>query len=92
MIAAFILAFVLTRSMPRRTISISDSIDELVRDLAFEGESFSAAVSRLVELGATSAQGRKVPGYVGVADGPPDDLGHRAEQYLREYYANEWTD
>ena len=78
--------------MPRRTISIPESTDKLVRELAHEGESFSAAVTRLIELGASAAEGRKVPSYVGVADGPPDDLGLRAEEYLREYFENEWTD
>lgn len=78
--------------MPRRTISISESTDKLVRDVAHEGESFSAAVTRLIELGAIAAKGRQMPSYVGVADGPPDEVGRRAEEYLREFFANEWTD
>jgi hypothetical protein len=78
--------------MPRRTISISETTDELVRDLARDGESFSAAVTRLIELGAVAAQGHRVPSYVGVAEGPPD-LSMRAEEYLRETFAeDEWTD
>lgn len=78
--------------MPRRTVSIPESTDKLVRELAREGESFSATVTRLIELGAVAAEGRRVPSYVGVADGPPDELGRRAEEYLREYFASEWTD
>jgi hypothetical protein len=77
--------------MPKRTISIPEHTDQLVRDFAYEGESFSSALTRLIELGATAVEMNKVPSYVGSADGP-DDLGLRTEEYLREYFDNEWTD
>ena len=70
--------------MPRRTIHIPESTESLVRELAEEGESFSAAVTRLIEAGAAATRGKSVPSYVGVGSGPPDDLGRKAEQYLRE--------
>ena len=70
--------------VPRRTIHISQGTEELVRDLADEGESFSAAVARLIEAGAAaSGQGRE-PGYVGIAAGDGDEFGRKAEEYLRE--------
>ena len=78
-----ILAFILM-SMSRRTITIPQSTERRVRRLAGDGESFSAAVTRLVELGASAAEGQRVPSYVGVADGPRDELGRRAEEYLRD--------
>lgn len=69
--------------MPRRTINLPDSVDSLVRALAHEGESFSAAVTRLIEAGASSLGGRRRPSYVGSGDGPRD-LGRRAEAYLEK--------
>jgi hypothetical protein len=77
--------------MLRRTITIPESTEKLVRDLTLEGESFSAAVTRLIQLGALASEGRRVPSYVGIAEGP-SDLSLRAEEYLRDYFANEWTD
>jgi hypothetical protein len=68
--------------MPRRTIYIPESTEKRVRALAEEGESFSAAVTRLLEAGATAVDGRRVPSYVGTGEGP-SDLGRRAEWYLR---------
>ena len=70
--------------MPRRTIYIPESTETLVRDLAEDGESFSAAVTRLIEAGAAATTGKRPPRYVGIAGGPPDELGRRAEEYLRE--------
>lgn len=67
--------------MPRRTVSLPESTDALVREIAYEDESFSAAVTRLVEAGARSLRGRRPPSYVGVGDGPKD-LGRKAEAYL----------
>jgi hypothetical protein len=75
--------------MPRRTIHIPEGTESLVRELADEGESFSAAVTRLIEAGAAAIGGKRPPRYVGVADGPPDDLGRRAEEYLRELASSE---
>lgn len=78
--------------MPRRTISISQKTDQLVRDLAGEDESFSATVTRLIEAGAKAAEGARVPSYVGSGTGPAD-LSARAEDYLREIFSEEeWTD
>ena len=69
--------------MVRRTVSLPESVDELVRARAQEGESFSAAVARLVRQAAAAERGRKRPRYVGAGEGPTD-LGRRAERYLRE--------
>lgn len=69
--------------MARRTIHIPDGTEALVRELAQEGESFSAAVTRLVEAGASALERGRIPGYVASGEGP-DDLGRKAEAYLRE--------
>jgi hypothetical protein len=75
--------FILNVKMARRTVNLSDSVDDLAHELAEEGESFSATVSRLIEAGARATRGRRQPPYVGSGDGP-DDLGRLAERYLRE--------
>jgi hypothetical protein len=69
--------------MARRTIYLPDSTEARVRELAHEGESFSAAVARMIEAGARSLEGGKAPRYVAAGEGP-EDLGIRAEDYLRE--------
>lgn len=69
--------------MARRTVSLPDSTEALVQKMARDGESFSAAVARLIEAGARSLEGRRSPSYVGAGEGP-DDLGRRAESYLKE--------
>ena len=69
-------------SMARRTINLPEPTEALVRELAHDGESFSAAVSRLIEAGARSMRGPSRPTYVASGDGP-EDLGARAEDYLR---------
>jgi hypothetical protein len=69
--------------MARRTIHIPEGTETLVHELASEGESFSATVTRLVEAGAKALKRARVPGYVGSGEGP-DDLGRKAERYLRE--------
>jgi hypothetical protein len=69
--------------MARRTISIPESVETLVMQLAGDGESFSATVARLVEEGAASLRGRSVPSYVASGDGP-EDLGRKADAYLRD--------
>jgi hypothetical protein len=66
----------------RRTINLPEPTEALVRELARDGESFSAAVSRLIEAGARSVQGARRPAYVAAGEGP-DDLGRKAEDYLR---------
>lgn len=74
--------------MARRTIHLPEGTETLVRELALEGESFSATVTRLLEAG-TKALGRgRIPAYVGSGDGP-DDLGRRAETYLRELVSSD---
>jgi hypothetical protein len=87
------LAFILTEMtapMPRRTIHISESTEKRVRELAHEGESFSAAVSRLIEAGALAIEGGRTPSYVGTGDreDAPTDLGRRLEHYMRESLAS----
>ena len=62
------------------------SVEALVRESAREGESFSATVTRLIEEGARLVAPGRMPSYVGSADGP-DDMGIRAEEYLRELFA-----
>jgi hypothetical protein len=69
--------------MSRRTVNLPDAVEARARELAREGESFSATVARLIEEGANAVEGLRRPGYVGSGDGP-DDLGRRAEQYLEE--------
>lgn len=74
--------------MVRRTVSLPESVDERVRKAAEEEESFSAAVARLLEAGLRATQGRHRPDWVGSGDGP-DDLGRRAEEYLRRPVTSE---
>jgi hypothetical protein len=81
MMSTFILTGV---SVPRRTIHISERTEECVRELAEEGESFSAAASRLIDAGAAALRGHRPPSFVGVADGPSEELGRRAEEILAE--------
>lgn len=69
--------------MARRTVNLPDSVEALARELAEEGESFSATVARLIEAGARAIRGRRPPSYVGAGEGP-EDLGRLAERYLRE--------
>jgi len=70
--------------MARRTISLPQSVEELARESAREGESFSATVARLIEQGARAENGGpQAPRYIAAGDGP-QDLGRAAERYLRE--------
>ena len=73
--------------MARRTVNLPESVEAVVRELAEEGESFSATVSRLIEEGARSLRGPRRPSYVGTGEGP-EDLGRMAELYLRELVPN----
>lgn len=68
--------------MARRTINMPEPTEALVHELAHDGESFSAAVSRLIEAGARSTRGAKRPAYVAAGEGP-EDLASKAEDYLR---------
>ena len=71
--------------MARRTVSLPDSVDALIRDSALPGESYSGTVARLVEAGARSDRRKKPPGFIGVADVEvPEDLSRRTEKYLSE--------
>jgi hypothetical protein len=67
--------------MDRVTISLPQSIEDLARESAREGESFSATVARLIEQGAAAERGARRPRYVASGDGPVD-LGEAAERYL----------
>ena len=73
--------------MVRRTVSLPESMDAKVRDAAEDDESFSAAVARLLEAGLRATTGRHRPDWVGSGEGP-DDLGRRAEEYLRQPVAD----
>lgn len=67
--------------MPRKTIYIPESAEKLVQEHTREGESFSATIVRLLELGAHEDE-RYVPlDYIGSGEGP-GDLGINAEKYL----------
>jgi hypothetical protein len=69
--------------MARRTISLPQGIDDLARESAHDGESFSATVARLIEQGARAERGALRPRYVAAGEGP-EDLGRATERYLRE--------
>ena len=69
--------------MARITISLPQSVEELARESAREGESFSATVARLIGQGARAERGAKRLRYVASGDGPVD-LGRAAERYLNE--------
>ncbi len=73
--------------MVRRTVNLPESVDSLVRDMAEEGESFSAAVARLIEAGARALRSGRRPGYVGSGAGP-EDLGRKADEYLKRLVAS----
>jgi hypothetical protein len=68
--------------MARRTVYLPDSVEALARANARDGESFSATVARLIEAGAAASGRRRRPSYAGTGEGP-EDLGRRAEYYLR---------
>ena len=67
----------------RRTINLPPKVDALIRDIARDDESFSAAVVRLIEAGIRNEGRRRPPSYVASGDGP-SDLGEKAELYLRK--------
>lgn len=68
--------------MVRKTITLPESTVTYVLDEARDGESFSAAVTRLLDE-RSRAVGARMPSYVGAGEGPPD-LSIRAEEYLSE--------
>ena len=69
-------------TVARRTLFVPEAVDALVKEMADEGESYSATVARLIEAGARALRGRRMPSYVATGDGP-EDLGILAETYLR---------
>jgi hypothetical protein len=71
--------------MVRRTVSLPDHVDDLIRELSVEGESFSAAVVRLIQDAAAAHRGKKRPRYIGMGRSGPRDLGRNYERYLREH-------
>lgn len=78
-----ILPFILqgmTQTVARRTIYMPYSIEELVREHALEGESFSATVVRLLQIGALDDR-ESWPDWIGSFEGP-GDLGVNFEKYL----------
>lgn len=77
------------QTMPRKTIYLPDSTEQLIREHAREDESFSATAVRLIELGAAedvefgSPDESEFPlGYIGAGKGGPPDLAINAEKYL----------
>jgi hypothetical protein len=66
----------------RRTVNLPDAMDEQVRAAAEQGESYSAAVTRLLAAGMKAGGTTRAPAWIGSGDGP-QDLGRRAEEYLR---------
>lgn len=72
--------------MPRRTISLPQSVEDLARESALEGESFSATVARLIERGARVEGQVARPRYVAAGEAE-SDLGREAERYLRNVVA-----
>ena len=71
-------------TLARRTISLPDRLDLLIRETEMSGESFSAAVARLVETGLRASGRTRRPRYVASGSSGGADLGLRAEEYLRE--------
>lgn len=80
-----------TAVMPRRTIHLPEITEQLVREHTREGESFSATVVRLIELGVPEdvefepkpVDESEYPlGYIGSGSGGPPDLSINAEKYL----------
>lgn len=69
--------------MVRRTVNLPDAVDARVREAAEEKESYSAAVTRLLELALASAGSTQSPPWIAAGEGP-SDLGRRAEHYLRD--------
>lgn len=72
--------------MVRRTVTLPEAVDKRVRELARDGESFSAAVARLVEEGMRAIGEGRVLSYVGIGDSGLGDLGLNAEKYLDEIF------
>jgi predicted CopG family antitoxin len=83
MISSFILAQMNPpQTMPRKTIYIPEDVEMTVRDHAVEGESFSATITRLIELGAREDEHPVPLDYIGSGNSGLPDLGINAEKYL----------
>ena len=75
--------------MPRRTVSLPSAVDELVHEIAEDGESYSATVARLLEAGARATRAGRRPKYVGSGrSGGPRDLARHYERYVAEALAS----
>jgi predicted CopG family antitoxin len=72
----------MTQVMARRTIYLPDAIEDLVREHSVEGESFSATIVRLVEIGAREDELDVPLDYIGSGKSGLPDLGINAEKYL----------
>jgi hypothetical protein len=70
----------------RRTITLPEDIDSRVRAAAGDGESFSAAVARLIDAGLTNEQPRLA--WIGSGDSGDPELAYRVEGVLKELAAN----
>ena len=67
------------RLVIRRSISLSESTEALIRKLSNEGEFFSATVARLIEAGAAATEsGKRVSHISSVA------RRHKVKEYKRE--------
>jgi hypothetical protein len=71
----------MAQAVARRTIYLPDSVEDLVREHAREGESFSATIVRLIELGALTPAEEDWPDWIGSFEGP-GDLAINVEKYL----------
>lgn len=73
--------------MVRRTITLPEDIDGRVRDALGEGESFSAAVARLISAGLDDDQPRLA--WIGSGDSGDGTLSMRVEEVLAELAGSE---
>jgi len=71
--------------MVRRTVTLPDELDTRVRDTANEGESFSAAVARLLEAGLSEDRERLA--WIGSGDSGDPELAFKVEEVLAELAA-----
>lgn len=81
----------MAQTMARRTIYLPESVEALARVNAREGESFSATVARLIEVGAEAGGWDEMPDWIGSGEGP-EDLGINAEKHLQEIIDEEFGD
>lgn len=69
--------------MTRRTLSLPENVEALLEKHRQAGESVSATAVRLIRAGADATSGKEKPRYVASGEGP-EDLGLKAEKYLRD--------